>query len=140
MPIEDFKDVPSSRASNVDREPHALLDHANLVGFDVHFPELRGDVECTFLWDDQEVAIAAVKSSVVHRRVASEYVDDQSVTRLSISRATNRVQSIDEIDFFASTWQLERIPAKLAWIRRHFVEVRSEKLGPVVWSERLVYG
>ena len=62
MSAEDLANVASGRLVDGHREPHALLDDADLVGSDVQLPELGGDVENSGLRHDQEVAVGVVQA------------------------------------------------------------------------------
>merc|ERR1712223_2149404 len=66
MVVVNLENIASCWSFHNHAEPDALLDHANLVGFNLHPAKLGGDVEFALLGHQQHVPVAVVHRPVRH--------------------------------------------------------------------------
>ena len=72
-------------------------------------------VQASLLGKNQHVSVIIAESFVLHRCVGKIHMDGKSFTESGITVTSDRLQSINEVDFCGSRRKIERTPCKLSW-------------------------
>jgi len=107
----------------IDLEFYSSLDNANLKRLNYHPSKLSGNIQNTFLWHYQHVAIGWVKAGFTHILIASISMDTKTIFHWRITGATHGFYTLNKINFLSVFRIHNRFPSKLrrihmkSWIR-----------------------
>merc|ERR1739838_135065 len=128
MSSPNFQNISSRGSFKTNVKSHSLLNDAYFIWFYSQTTKFCGYVECSLLWNDEEVAICIVESCISHRTIGGINQNGATVTSLGITCSADDSEAVDKVDGpLGITGNVKWLPSKLIRICFLLLEGITEK-------------